>query len=312
MKKKVIFIGGTAYSGSTFFDMTIANDPLGFSLGEIQAYFNPWRPHHFHPRCSCGSPDCKFWTLWREVPQEDIYKAIFEHFPSLEFIVDSSKDPLWIKRQSEAVSKQGLEARHILIWKTPLEFASSYRKRKRAGSWYRQWVNYHRIYMTLVPRWGAIRYRSYAEGHETLAQVCDYLDIPYFRGKEKFWEKTHHMVFGNNSARVHLGTDNKASQNHRLMHGARSSVGHQTVYYRPVQDELLENQVREVERRSRHIRLILTILAARDINGDNSPYERGDEANALSSISMSPASTRIRESKRILRSLIARLRYGAL
>ena len=312
MSKKVIFIGGTSYSGSTFFDMTLGNDPLGFSLGEINAYFNPWREHHFHPRCSCGFPDCDLWVQWRGIPQEDIYKAVFERFPNLEFIVDSSKDPLWIQRQAASLSQQGLDARHILMWKTPLEFGHSFRKRNRIGSWYRHWINYHRLYMTLVPRWGSIQYRHYAEGQESLSQICGYLDIPYFRGKEKFWEKPHHLIFGNNSARVHLGTDNKASRTHDEDDGGSHSVSHQTIYYRPIKDKLLENHVAEVSRKSAHISYILAVLAARDIHGDGSLDGRGDVASLLSLISMSPASISVRKFKIGMRTLIGRLRYGAL
>ena len=58
--KKVIFIGGTSYSGSTFFDMILANDPKGFSCGEVNALFNPYRPHHTDPLCGCGDINCDF------------------------------------------------------------------------------------------------------------------------------------------------------------------------------------------------------------------------------------------------------------
>ena len=46
MMKQVIFVGSTSYSGSTFFDMTLGNDPTGFSCGEVYAFFHPFRPHH--------------------------------------------------------------------------------------------------------------------------------------------------------------------------------------------------------------------------------------------------------------------------
>ena len=47
MKKKLVFIGGTARSGSTLLDKIISNDPKVMSLGEIHAIFCPTRKHHF-------------------------------------------------------------------------------------------------------------------------------------------------------------------------------------------------------------------------------------------------------------------------
>ena len=46
-EKKIIFIGGTARSGSTLLDLIITNDPRAMSLGEINALFWPTRKHHF-------------------------------------------------------------------------------------------------------------------------------------------------------------------------------------------------------------------------------------------------------------------------
>ena len=43
---QVIFITGTSYSASTLLDMILSNDKNGFSLGEVNAFFRPYRKHH--------------------------------------------------------------------------------------------------------------------------------------------------------------------------------------------------------------------------------------------------------------------------
>ncbi|MHC4179030.1 MAG: hypothetical protein ACYSWU_16065, partial [Planctomycetota bacterium] len=117
--KTVIFVGGTSYSGSTFFDMTLANDPEGFSCGEVSALFFPYRPHHIEPDCGCSDSDCSIWRRLLGNGYADFFPAIFERLPEVDFIVDSSKDVFWIAKQLKALRKHGIRAKHVLIWKDP-------------------------------------------------------------------------------------------------------------------------------------------------------------------------------------------------
>ncbi len=69
-------------------------------------------------------------------------------FPEVEFIVDSSKDPFWIRSQSENLRRKGIQAKNILIWKTPLEFAYSCQRRDHFEDWDGRWIDYHRRYFS--------------------------------------------------------------------------------------------------------------------------------------------------------------------
>jgi hypothetical protein len=51
------------------------------------------------------------------------WEEILQRFPRVNAIVDSSKDPFWIRQQAEYLARRGIEVRHILIWKTPRDFA---------------------------------------------------------------------------------------------------------------------------------------------------------------------------------------------
>ncbi len=202
--KKVIFVGGTSYSGSTFFDMILGNDPKGFSCGEVNDLLYPHRPHHFNPECSCGDEKCNIWKRVLRNGEDKLYETIFDMFPNVEFITDSSKDPYWIHSRTKRLRKENVEAKNVLIWKTPLELAHSLRKRDRTIDLHRYWENYHRLYFTLIKDWRAVKYSDLVQKRETLEKICEYLGIPYYRSKHKYWDKKHHTLFGNTSAKLHL------------------------------------------------------------------------------------------------------------
>lgn len=202
--RKVIFIGGTSYSGSTMLDMIIGNDPAGFSCGEIGALFHPYRAHHLTPQCGCGEPACDIWHRIRRAGAGGAYEAIFELFPSVRFIVDSTKNPLWIRERERELRACGVDVRHVLIWKTPDEFRRSHQKRGRHGRIERAWLNYHHAYFSLVSDWRAVAYADLMDSQRLLEHLCDYLGIPWFDGKQCYWDKRHHIVFGNDSAKIHL------------------------------------------------------------------------------------------------------------
>ena len=52
-EKKVVFIGGSSYSGSTFLDMILStNGDNGFFADEVSAFYL-YRSHHINPECRC-------------------------------------------------------------------------------------------------------------------------------------------------------------------------------------------------------------------------------------------------------------------
>jgi len=272
--KKVIFIGGTAYSGSTFFDMILANDPNGFSCGEVYALFRPHRPHHINPECGCGQKGCTIWKTVLENGEKYLYQTILNLFTEKVFIVDSSKNPFWFYFQMNLLKKSDIESKNILIWKTPLETAYSFHKRNILKNWEKNWINYHRLYFTLIKNWKSVRYYDLSNNKSTLKKVCDYLEIPYFEGKERFWEKKMHTLFGNTSAKIHLYSQDsnffKQSKNN-IIHSSQqneSSIikNHQKIYYNKVNDIDLENFVNDRMKKNSHFNKIIQILNKNDIS----------------------------------------------
>ena len=54
------------------------------------------------------------------------------------------------------------------------------------------------------PHWRGVRYRDLVTKRETLSQLCSIVGVPYFPGKEEYWNKDQRSVFGNDTARIHL------------------------------------------------------------------------------------------------------------
>ena len=205
--KKVILVGGTPFSGSTVFHMMLANDPKGLAIGEVKSLFLPVLAKHTQPECSCEEPNCSFWNRIRKQGADHLYETIFDLCPQVDTIVDSSKFPFWIDRQNKQLPAKGIQVENVLIWKTPVEYAASCWKRREIfprnwQQWARDWVDYHRLYLSLVQNWQGVQYANLAANSaQTLTAVGNYLGLPYFPGKERFWEKPQHVLFGNRAAR---------------------------------------------------------------------------------------------------------------
>ena len=202
--KKIIFVGGSAFSGSTMLDMMLSNHPKGFSVGEVTALFRPHRPHHFQPPCGCGSPDCDLWPRVLDAGEDHLYQTVFAQFPSVDFIVDSSKHPFWIEKQARIAVSQGYEVHHLLIWKAPAAFAHSMQKRDK-GRWRKHWKSYYQQYLAVNENVTTVSYAELAANpaHQ-LSDICSEIGIDYVAEQESFWNKQHHTLFGNDSAKIHL------------------------------------------------------------------------------------------------------------
>ena len=284
--KKVIFVGGTSFSGSTFLDMILANDPRGFSCGEVRALFHPWRPHHINPECGCGDVNCRIWQQVLENGEKNLYKTIFSLF-DVDFILDSSKDLFWIKKQMRYLSRQNLDVKNVLIWKTPLELACSFKKRDRLKEWKKSWINYHRAYLTLIESHMAVKYSDLTQDEKVLIRLCEYLEIPYFPEKTNYWEKTHHTLFGNTSAKIHLySRDSEKFEKGRekLMHGSGrsdkiASDHHRSVYYDTVKDQSLIDFVKRELDSDENFRRVADVIS---LNGKADGFIHRDKIKVSS------------------------------
>jgi hypothetical protein len=189
-RKMVVFVAGTAYSGSTLLAMILGNDPMGFSCGEPRNYLNPTQPYHPTLECGCKNESCTLWNEVRRAGSNRLYETIFTKYPEVEFIVDSSKNPFWIRNHTLKLTLTGIDVKTVLIWKSPLEIALSYNKRQRLDQWKKSWINYHRLFFSLIPEWRSISYSQLVKDERGLEIICGYLNIPCVAGKRNRFNLT--------------------------------------------------------------------------------------------------------------------------
>lgn len=270
--KKVIFISGAEFSGTTFFHMILANDPHGLAVGEAHNMMRPSVPYHFDMHCSCGEHPCGVWQQLKSNGEEQLYQSIFTMFPELEYIVDSSGDPFWIRDQKAYLRQQGIATQDIVIWKSPYEFAQSHFKRDSLRVWERSWTVYHRLFYTFFGQWPAVSYARLVEDRQLLRDVCDYLGIDDFEGKELFWERPQHVVGGNPSARVHLYSQDSEQFKENVQRSSSKIDVAKDGSYRSIYHEVkvvpeVQKSVDAALKTNPQILEILDLLEARNLRG---------------------------------------------
>lgn len=203
--KKVIMIAGTERSGSTLLDRMLGHSQHGFSVGEMRALFWPFAPYHMlgERGCFCSDEECTFWSDIKFGGAGSAYHSIFRRMPEIDFIVDSSKLPLWIKDQRRYTENHGYLFLPVIIYKTPLEFAYSKFKRGQLAGAIERWIVTHQELFQVLDDFTAVRYEGLArDPGSKLQSLCQELGIGYFPGMENFWESdAEHFLFGSGTVR---------------------------------------------------------------------------------------------------------------
>lgn len=209
--KKVIYVCGTARSGSTLLDLMLGNAPDAFSLGEVFAWFRPFRTHHFQINCSCSSPNCP-WHRLKHFPETEFYERSFK-FLGVNTLIDSSKNIPWIIDGNIHNARRLIITYNVLLYKDPLSHYYSFWKRGYTIREARKaYISYYKRFFDSGLPYIAVNYnRLVASPASTLEKLCHALDLDYFPGKERFWEKQHHQIFGS------LGTRRQVEKGESLI-----------------------------------------------------------------------------------------------
>ena len=199
--KQVIFITGTSYSGSTLLDMILSNDTKGISLGEVNAFFRPYRKHHLEQFNIEKENKTIFYKAFLN-GEGKLYQSIFNLDPKVEFIVDSSKDIFWINFQIKNLIRQGIDYKIVLIYKSAENLAYSFYKRNIFNKWQKHYIKYYKKLFYFDFELIYVKSDEIFSNLDLLKNLCTMLNIPFFVNKKKYWNKNHKTLFGNNRARL--------------------------------------------------------------------------------------------------------------
>lgn len=207
----LINICGVGRSGTTMLDLMLGNAQDAFSCGELYAWFRPWRTHHLKISCSCNKLSCPIWDKIKNYPESKFHQKIFEQL-NANFVIDSSKEISWIIDNNNWAFKNSIRVVNLLIWKHPVHIAYSHWKRGRSlWNWHKSFIlYYHNFFQANIPFY-SVNYNELAsEPVGKLKDICGKLNMEYFEGKERFWEKQHHHLYGSLGIREQLADGYRA------------------------------------------------------------------------------------------------------
>jgi hypothetical protein len=198
----LVNICGTGYCGSTMLDLMLGNGPGAFSCGEVSAWFRPYRKHHFKINCSCGQAPCPGWEKLKNSPADRFHATVIRKM-AVDFVIDSSKDLCWVLDANKWAVLSDLKVFNVIIWKHPESLAYSHWKRgHEVATWHSAFLKYHSRFFQLGLPFVAVNYEDLVNTpSRILSRICEMIGMPYFEGKERFWQGYHHYLFGSGGIR---------------------------------------------------------------------------------------------------------------
>ena len=177
-------------------DLILGNDEKAFSLGEIYAYFRPWHERHYKSNCRCGTRDCPVHAKLKSYEESELHLNVFDEF-EVDFVIDSSKNLNWIIDSNQWAKKAGINVINLLIYKSALSHSYSHFKRGQNAMYFRKEYLYYKKYFETKLPFISVHYDQLVENpNNVLRCLCKAIEMPFFKRKNKFWEKKHHYFFG--------------------------------------------------------------------------------------------------------------------
>lgn len=155
MGKTLINILGAGRSGTTMLDLMLGNDDKSFSLGEVHAWFRPFRKHHFSIDCNCGKPDCDVWQKIKSFDESKFHISVFDTL-NIEYLVDSSKNLRWVIDNNLWARRGNLRVINLCIYKMPIEYIYSIWKRNRNAESIARALRGYKLYYSRLIQTGLV------------------------------------------------------------------------------------------------------------------------------------------------------------
>lgn len=197
-KKTLIQIYGPGRSGTTVLDLMISNDQDSFSLGEVHAWFRPFKKHHFKIESDLYS-----WEIIKNFKENEFHVKAFKIL-QVSFLIDSSKNLVWMIDSKKWAKKSNINVIGILIYKPIINYIHSIWKR---GESIDSAINRYKLYYS---RFFQSKLSAYVLNHDRLIKnptkvldkITHFTLQRYNPRRHMFWEKNHQNLFGSHGVRV--------------------------------------------------------------------------------------------------------------
>lgn len=221
MKKKLIFILSSNYSGSHFLSLMLGSHSQGVHLGELK---NVYKMGGFDECYVCQSgTECELFNGISEHEINDLYDFLYARVDKeTAFLVDASKKPRWFK---EFVNLSDYEIFLIHLVRDPRALARRWLMRfseKKTGLRERikqirknpskavqllfgdnlticlyKWISQNRDIVSFIEESGLpykrVTYKQLAtETDQALESIFDLVGLQYEKGQKDYWNFSHH------------------------------------------------------------------------------------------------------------------------
>jgi hypothetical protein len=202
--KTLINVCGMPRSGTTMLGLMLASGDDAVSSGEACSWF---RVARYRPGATI--PD--FFRSLADVDERVFHQHLMD-LHDVDFSIDSSKTFDWVVDQTRYGAETGVRVFNILVWKSPVDIALSWWKRGNYERWRAYYLRYHAQLLLSGVDFCTVPYDALVEAPaDTLQAICTASGLPYFEGKERFWEHDHELM-GTNSAGVKDQVERRTSE----------------------------------------------------------------------------------------------------
>ena len=189
-------------------DLMLGNSDDAASCGEVGAWYRPKREDRVAIQCPCGIDPCPRWTPILDVPRSRFHREAFDRW-GVRYLSDSTKTLGWILDSNRWAHDAGIRVVNVLIWKDPATHAYSHWKRGTSfEDARRRFVRYYSRFLKMGLPFVSVNYDELARSPgQLLPEVCRVIGMPYHPGREHFWARRHHNLFGNAGTGSQVGRD---------------------------------------------------------------------------------------------------------
>ena len=221
MRKQLIFILSSNFSGSHFCSLLLGSHSRAEHLGELK---NLYKKSGGRPCYACGSEnDCKLFAGIDTIPKMEIYEELFHRLGDRQpILIDASKKPDWC---ANFVHDERYEIKLLHLIRDPRALARRWTLRsKELGRERRErikrcrthplrtpqflfgdmlpvyiykWIDQNREILRFTRKSNrpvkVVTYKELAGNQDaTLADICSWIGVPYEPQQKQYWEFEHH------------------------------------------------------------------------------------------------------------------------